>query len=206
MSEASGELGPGVRVAVRAGLETLVGTVISRYENPSGARLVIELDDRGDGGDSTISVPAEDASPVTNESEVPPPGSWVGEAALVRALTDSIDQSDSSWVEEIIPSAMVGSTRYDLLVSGPNGATVVVEVKLAQHPVSVDLADRIWHQLMTYRTHDPSAKWLAVSNQHFSPAAMKFLNGHGVTTWTWRNNRDNEGFVRALKKMLTETA
>jgi hypothetical protein len=197
----------GDRVAVPWGVDTREGEVVAAYRTGAVERVVVRLTVPEGSGEEppTVEVPADSVVPLSENPDLPPPGSWLPgfryerdvAEALVRVLADS--------EPTVRLNAQRSGKEIDILVESQRGV-IVAEVKTVDH-LSEGLFDAVVWQLREAMKTYPDAKGLLVTHGTLPPSVEGRVRTGGllsrdVGVVRWRGPRDNKRFDHVVHALL----
>lgn len=210
MSDESDPFEVGMPVRVPWGLDEVDGTVEAIYGQGPLMKLAVSLHvpEAESGEVETLVLPARLVEPVIVGAEREPTGYWLEEyhywERVAAAVAESLEGSGAGIQSQL----HLAGGRSDVVVTMPNGVTLLVECKATMHP-TVGLVRDAVEQLMRFAAElpGPTAGLLAVRNQLASvveATARKTLDAADipVAIVTWRDERDSDALRAAVTRLV----
>jgi Holliday junction resolvase-like predicted endonuclease len=201
----------GDRVAVPWGVDTRQGEVRAIYHTGDVEQVLVKLDASLSDLDEpqTIVLPVEAVTPLSENPDLPPAGSWLPGFRYERELAAALDRILAGWQPTLKMNTVYNDSEIDVLAESSRGV-LVVEVKAPRSLSNSVFHDAIAQLRGTLQTL-PQAKGLFVTPLPLPASTAEEVKPNGLLAPTigavqWRGPRDDKRLGRVIQALFNNGA
>lgn len=198
----------GDRVSVPWGVDRREGEVVAVYRTGDVLQVVVRLTVPEGGGDepSTVVLPADSVTPLSDDSDLPAPGTWLPgfryEREVAGALVRVLGDSEATTVYLNLERS---GQEIDILIESQQGV-IVGEVKGGDPLRESSLDAGVRHLYAVMKTY-PRAKGLLLTPGALPPSVAERLRSGGllspdVGVVRWRGPQDDQRLALIIHALL----